>query len=543
MKNQNLIRFPAQASGASTSRSSEPRDQRPPPEIHDLLQEVPDLQDRMADVIEGLGDGFALYDRDDKLILWNQKFADIVHYARDELRPGVSYETVLRKCADHHFINMGISAEEQEAWVQQAMAFQRNEGTYERQTHDGRHFLVARRRTRQGYVAVVWSEITAQRKAELAASENEAIYRQLFEGSVLGIALLDRRGFKLSNPAFRSMFGYQSEDKFKTLKDLDRLLAPPERDRVRALLRDVLDDELTAVNTELRCICRNGRAIWVHASASRVNWQGKAVVQATFLDVTEKKEFQEQLLTRNLESMGALAHGIAMEFHKAFSGVMAQMKLASMEAYAVGMDQIAELLDDADRQGGEVYGMIERLLYLSTGGVPVKTNTTVEALINEAIPMAESGSNVVPLRKARIRYKIDIKGGLPGVRVDRSQMVAALGSLIAKGVQSMRFGGTLAISADDFSVDDRTQRVKLPQGRYARITINDEGGGLDPSVLERYFDPYITSPHKGGGLALSSAYSIVRNHGGAIAVTSRGGKGTRVQVFLPVERSRHSKRS
>lgn len=535
MKNQNLIQFPGSKSGASAVGRHGSPSHRAATEVEDLLAGLPDLQERMADVMDAIGDGFALYDQDDRLVLWNQRFAEIVHYAKPLLQPGAQYADILRLCADQHFQRLQVSTEERQEWIDQAIAFQNREGTYERQTKDGRHFLVARRRTHQGNVAVVWADITEKKKAELAASENEAVYKQLFETAVVGIALLDTRRVILANKAFLSLFGFDGREDVRSITDFERVLPARERDRIRKHLKHLLDGDASTVSFEFQCVPRNHVEIWVHASCSRVVWKGSPAVQATFLDISEKKEFQQQLVARNMESMAALAHGVAVEFHKTFAAVMAQMKLANMEAYAIGVEQVAELLDEAEQQGRVVYGLIERLLYLHKMGVPVRTSASVEALINDAIPLSENGNNVIPLRKARVRYKMDILAGLPIVRVDKRQMVIALGALIAKGAQSMPFGGTLTIRADRRAVTERSRQVKALPGDYVRISISDQGDGMTPEALERFFDPYITSPHKGGGFALSSAYTIVRQHGGAIAITSKPGKGTQVRVFLPVD--------
>ena len=100
----------------------------------------------------------------------------------------------------------------------------------------------------------------------------------------------------------------------------------------------------------------------------------------------------------------------------------------------------------------------------------------------------------------------------------------------------MHAGGTLKLIAENFAIHEKTRGIPLPPGKYVRIAIIDQGIGIPEEFLDRIFDPYFSPNQNQGGLALASAYSIVKHHGGAITVASRPGRGTRLNVFLPVEK-------
>ena len=69
---------------------------------------------------------------------------------------------------------------------------------------------------------------------------------------------------------------------------------------------------------------------------------------------------------------------------------------------------------------------------------------------------------------------------------------------------------------------------------FIELTIQDQGSGIPDKDLQKIFDPYFTTKSKGSGLGLASAYSIVKNHGGRIAVQSELQKGTIFTIYLPV---------
>lgn len=77
---------------------------------------------------------------------------------------------------------------------------------------------------------------------------------------------------------------------------------------------------------------------------------------------------------------------------------------------------------------------------------------------------------------------------------------------------------------------------EIPPGRYVKLTVSDNGVGIDPSIMDRIFDPYFTTKdrEKGTGLGLAVVYGIVKDWGGEIAVQSERGSGTTFELFLPI---------
>jgi CheY-like chemotaxis protein len=73
----------------------------------------------------------------------------------------------------------------------------------------------------------------------------------------------------------------------------------------------------------------------------------------------------------------------------------------------------------------------------------------------------------------------------------------------------------------------------LPHGKYVKVIVRDEGGGIDPKHLERIFDPYFTTKQTGSGLGLATVYSIIKKHGGHIGVVSKVGQGAEFTFYLP----------
>jgi CheY-like chemotaxis protein len=95
----------------------------------------------------------------------------------------------------------------------------------------------------------------------------------------------------------------------------------------------------------------------------------------------------------------------------------------------------------------------------------------------------------------------------------------------------MARGGNLRVEAVNLKLVEG-EIYGLAAGSYIRVTVADDGPGIPSEHLKRLFEPYFSTKERGSGLGLSTAYSIIRNHGGTITVDSREGIGSTFDVYL-----------
>jgi CheY-like chemotaxis protein len=88
----------------------------------------------------------------------------------------------------------------------------------------------------------------------------------------------------------------------------------------------------------------------------------------------------------------------------------------------------------------------------------------------------------------------------------------------------------------DLHSDDTDHIDDLESGQYIKLTVSDTGHGIEPTIMDKLFDPYFTTQEKGKGtgLGLSVVHGIIKTHGGHISVYSEPEKGTRFDVYLPL---------
>jgi len=127
----------------------------------------------------------------------------------------------------------------------------------------------------------------------------------------------------------------------------------------------------------------------------------------------------------------------------------------------------------------------------------------------------------------KVRLVENISADLPLLKLDRQRIREALWNLVNNGLQAMPQGGQLELTAEVHH-----------EAREVRIKIRDSGEGIPEENLGKIFDYYFTTKEKGMGLGLPLAHKIIREHGGAIEVQSRVGKGTAFLVTLPISQEK-----
>jgi len=465
---------------------------------------------------EGM-DGIQIVDLNGNIIYSNKAVEEIYGFSADELRG----KHVNEMNADKEFAGKVIipSIKETGRWNGEIRVVHK----------DGREFPVwlsasMVKDNKGDPIAMVGiiRDMTEHKEAEEAIKESEEKYRMLVENIQDGVFIIQGARLKFLNEAFARMVGYTAKELIGM--DIQQLIAPEDLDIVMERYRQRLTGKDVPREYEFRMLHKDGiTRVIVNMIVGLVNYQGKVASMGTVKDITESKKMEEELQkAQKLESLGILAGGIAHDFNNILTAITGNISLAKM--YAKPGLEIFDILTEVEKAALRAKNLTKQLLTFSKGGTPIKKTMPIAKLIKDSASFALSGSN--------IRCEFSISNNLWLVGADEGQISHVVNNLIINAQQAMPEGGIISISAENIKIGSGPL-IPLRDGKYVKISIQDQGIGIPEEHLQKIFDPYFTTKQEGSGLGLATAYSIIKKHDGHIAAESKLGVGTTFHIYLP----------
>lgn len=246
-------------------------------------------------------------------------------------------------------------------------------------------------------------------------------------------------------------------------------------------------------------------------------------------DITERTRLERMLQqSQKVKAIGTLAGGIAHDFNNLLMAIQGRASLMSvdLEPSHRHVEHI-KAIEDSIQSAAH---LTKQLLGFARGGkYEVKPVDINELLLGSVKMFGRTKKEINIHTKLQIRPLV--------VEADRRQIEHVLLNMYINAWQAMHDGGELYLETKTVTLDDSYRKLyDIKAGRYANISIEDTGVGMDDCICQQIFDPFFTTKEKerGTGLGLASAYGIVKNHGGIITVNSEVGLGTKFNIYLPV---------
>jgi CheY-like chemotaxis protein len=239
-------------------------------------------------------------------------------------------------------------------------------------------------------------------------------------------------------------------------------------------------------------------------------------------DGREKTSEGERAKAWRLEEVTALVGHIAHELNNILMAVQGNISLAKI--HATPGTEVYDRLIAAEKPAQRAKGFTQQLLAIARGGATAKRSISLNELIQDTTFLALKGTST--------RCEFAVPDDLWLVEVDEGQIRQAIHNVIVNAQQAMPDDGVVHVHAENVIVP-AGPLSPLAAGRYVAVSVIDHGMGIAPEHLPRVFDPHFTTKPQAGGLGLSTASSIIRNHHGHISVESELGEGTIVKVYLP----------
>jgi len=333
---------------------------------------------------------------------------------------------------------------------------------------------------------------------------------------------------KSANDTYCRILGYCEEELIgKHLRDITH---PESLDENLHLQSQLAMGEIDHYRMEKRFLHKSGSVVHGILDSSVVrDIKGKpSYFLGTVLDITQQKKAEQELQKmEKLKSVGTLAGGIAHDFNNIMMGLFGNISLAKGK---LSKDHPAvKSLEEAEKSMNRAIRLTKQLLTFAKGGKPVKEGVGIGTLVEDVVSFDLSGSNVKPVFNTAKDLWI--------AEVDKGQMQQVFSNLTINADQAMPDGGHLFITLENADISAEFP-PGLKQGRYIKVTVQDEGTGIDPKHLNRIFDPYFSTKQAGSGLGLATVFSIIKKHGGHITADSKLGNGATFTLYLPASESR-----
>jgi len=254
-------------------------------------------------------------------------------------------------------------------------------------------------------------------------------------------------------------------------------------------------------------------------------------------DITERKkaeaemqELEKQLeLSQRMESVGRLAGGVAHDFNNMLGVIIGHVELAFMESDPT-LPIHANLLEI--RKAAERSANLTRQLLAFARR---QTIVPVELNLNDIV------GGMIKMLQRLIGEDVDLnwspQAGLWPVKMDPSQVDQILANLCVNARDSIADVGKITIETENCSIDSEfcAHHAGFVPGEYVRLTVSDNGCGMDRDTLAHIFEPFFTTKEtgKGTGLGLATVYGIVKQNNGFINVYSEPDQGTTFTIYLP----------
>ncbi|TAK06953.1 MAG: PAS domain S-box protein [Candidatus Manganitrophaceae bacterium] len=374
---------------------------------------------------------------------------------------------------------------------------------------------------------------------------SEEQYRSVVENVKEVIFQADTLGrFQFLNPAWETMTGFSVDASLGT--PFWRYVHSPDKRKNEEVLRALTAREKESARYETRYRTKAGGIRWIEAYLQTTRDGGGTVtgLLGTLNDITERKQLEEQLRhAHKLEAVGQLTGGVAHEFNNLLTAITGSLGLV-LDQLPPG-SELHGLVDTAEQAAWRAAGLTQQLLSFSRRSPIDRRPQNLGEETRKAARL---------LRQAidrRIQMEIEVDDELWPILADGEQMNQLIMNLCVNArdalLERIEKNAEASVSTDwEPQILIRLENVEVgdahcnafpnaKHGDHVRLSVSDNGIGIEEEIRHRIFEPFFTTKKvgRGTGLGLSAVYGIVAAHQGWIELQSVKEEGTTFRVYFP----------
>lgn len=246
----------------------------------------------------------------------------------------------------------------------------------------------------------------------------------------------------------------------------------------------------------------------------------------------EAERLRDQLQrAQTMEALGILAGSIVHNLNNLMTAILGHARLAmdDLDPQHPAQRSLAQIARAGDAAGA----LTREILDFERRAEQERQPLRLQGVVQETLTLLR---DILP-ETVEIRPRLEQSCG--PVLASPPQVQQLLLSLCSNAYHAMpRYRGVISITLDEAYLEQTREAVPQPlaPGGYVRLTVQDDGAGMDAETLARVFEPYFSGrePRRGAGLGLTTVKRILAAHDGGAIPQSQPGQGTRIEIYFPI---------
>ena len=362
-------------------------------------------------------------------------------------------------------------------------------------------------------------------------SESESYQTILIENMIDGLISIDDKGVIISfNPASEKMFGYKKVEIIgRNIKLLMSESEATHHDQHLSQHKEKDEKHVIGISRDIEGKRKNGSCFPMDISISESTINGKNIYTAIVRDISDRKEAEAKILLEKEHAEKAnqaktdFLHSMSHELRSPLNAIIGFSELLSIQT---DVDpELHEQVTFIQQAGSELLDKVEGVLNLSNiqDG---KTELNIETFSSHQL-INECNDIVAPmLNKYEVELIIDLNNSSDQIISDRHSLEQVMINLISNAIKFNDKNGIVTVTSEDYG------------DKGLKLTVKDNGPGIDKYFLSKIFDPFNKAGKEGTnipgtGIGLSIAKQLTDLLGGTLTAKSKLGEGSEFEIDLP----------